>query len=290
MKPLIYAFSLWIGTAGLMAEMSDQEVQKAQKLFAYAFEVHSSYGIDHRRIQGLREEERSLLVRYLYHNIEKDRSRGEPEHNLASGPRVRHLAMLDDDWGLQTFVAEVRNEAGANWDGSFRLVGNAKVIPLIGDLLFVNGEYRLAGDVGYAPPQWTASRAVIETLKYSPQFLPDMGIWAKQLEDAWSKPGGDVIKILREWYKENEQKLREGKFQEIRPGRVPVVTADPNEVPRAHGIDQPEKGPPQGVQQPLAPNAVAQGPEVSAWALWGAGGLAILLALGLGFRGVFSSR
>jgi hypothetical protein len=277
----------WILVLFLGGALTDVEQARAFDLYKRTFEAP----IDHVRINALTDEEKTLLVAWFHGSLERRRRQGTSEYQLNSSPTADFLARLDDEWGTQAFASEFRRDPRRYWEGQFRFVRNARVIALIGEYLFEEEEYEIADDVELIPAQWSTARGVIETLKYAPQFLPDIGIWGKQLEDARAASSADVVKVLREWYRENEQKLREGKFQEIRPGRVPVVAAaDPSEASRGQGSGQVEKAQGQGVQQPSAASAVAQSSEVPAWALWGAGALAILLALGMAFRRVFSSR
>src|SRR4030095_8014549 len=99
----------------------------------------------------------------------------------------RFLARLDDDWGVQAFADEFRKQPRREWDSSFGIVRNARVIPLIGDLLFKEEEYVIVEDLGLPATQEVATHGVIKTLKHSSQFMPDVGLWGRQLEDASSK-------------------------------------------------------------------------------------------------------
>lgn len=102
---------------------------------------------------------------------------------------------------------------------------------MIGDFLFKDEEYVIADDVGVTPTQWSATDGIVATLRYAPQFQPDINQWGQELWDAWNKGGGDVINILREWYRENEGKLRAGAFQGVRPGRTPSPRTDAADLP-----------------------------------------------------------
>lgn len=281
--PLVILLALQLATLGRLPEL---EGARAKKLYDHAFERVKPTGFDHSRLRELLQEDRELLLRWKRDEVESARARGTSEDLISL--HALDLAILGDEWGIDVMAEKIRSRSGYQ-DHVCWLIRDARLVPKIGDLLFSEEQYHQEEGIGYWPKQWTIASGIIEILRYAPQFPPDVSNWAAELRRSWDQPVG-VIDILREWYKENEQKLREGKFQEIRPGRVPIVKAtDSREAvkePRANdGAGQlPKAAATPGV------NAVAETSGTPAWVLWGSGIFAILLALGVGVRRFLAKR
>lgn len=265
--------------------LTDKESVEGETLYKRVFASDVEGPIDQRRIDALTDEQKKLLISRFHSNLEASRNRGSQETDLISSPIASNLARLDDEWGIEAFASDFRSGPRANWDYRFKFVRNARVIPLIGDLLFKEEKYEMPDDLGIPPTQWTATEGVIQILKYSPQFLPDIGIWGRQLEDSLTQAGDNPVNILRDWYRENEGKLKEGKFLEIRPGRTPVVkVAASSETPVSTVVADQAGTKSEVDERALMPPPSAmwrKSPELPAWVLWSAGVCFIVFALGL---------
>jgi hypothetical protein len=264
------------GTAFGERRLSEWEDARVNQLYPYVFERMEPNGLDPKRSQGLSDQDRDLLIRWIQAGNRRRRENGHRESELMTSG---DLAILGDEWGIRVEMENVRKgvERGASGADIFRQIANGKTIPLVGDLLFKNENWTTIDDVMLAPAQETIAIGVIQTLKYSSQFLPDVSQWALQLDDAWAKPGGDVINILREWYRANEDKLRAGQFFDIRPGRTPTPHPTP-EAPLAansgKGSSVREDGP---VTTAVAVNPTAP-TTAPAWVLWTVAGVCVALA------------
>jgi hypothetical protein len=243
--------------------LSPEEYVRVDGVYKHAFERTSPNGLNHARLQGLPDADRELLIRWLRWEIGEKRSRGEREQEVRRSGSATDLAILGDEWGIECVVESYRSSPrhrGAHLQ--FSAIRNAKVIAMIGDLLFMNEEYVMADDVGVTPTQWSATDGVIATVRYAPQFQPDINQWGQELWDAWNKGGGDVINILREWYRENEEKLRAGAFQDVRPGLTPLPRPDAASLP----LNTQEALPSARDGKPVATVAVPQAsPANSEW-------------------------
>lgn len=280
MMRLLSAFVLLVLQATCSARLSESEEERVAKLYKYVFERVKPKGFDHSRLRELLQEDRELLLRWRRDGVEASRAAGMSEESIESG--ALDLAILGDEWGIDVIVKRIRQRRGYS-DHLCWLVRDPRIIPKIGDLLFREEPFQEADDVVYDPRQLIAASGTIETLRYSPQFQPDLSNWAADLRSKWGH-SEEILEILREWYKENEQKLQEGKFQEIRPGRVPVVKATDSR----EAVKEPRKTDGAGQLPKAAPtpgvSAVAETTGTPAWVLWGSGIFAILLALGMGVR------
>jgi hypothetical protein len=264
-----------------MSPLTSEEVAQAEELRAYVFSTNDERGVgrgvDQRRVDALSEEQRQLLVSYFHANLDRWRKQSRSERDLRSSGTERYLARLGDAWGLEAVAENFRNRPRQEWSYDFKFVRNAKLIAMIGDLLFKNEEQEWSDDLGFPATQWTTAQGIIATIKYAPQFLPDISQWALQLEDAWSKPGGDVINILREWYRAKEDKLRAGQFFDIRPGRTPMPRPSAEALPSANSGESPSvrDDSPQTVAVAVHQTAPATSPT---WTLWTAAGVCLVLA------------
>ncbi len=227
----IFAVQVSLGAGPF--SLSETEVSRVRKLHSHVFERLPPNGLNHSRLQSLSDTDRELLIRFLRGRVEERRARGERESVIRGSGLDRDLALLGDDWGLSVFAEEFRDRPRGDWSHQFKDLRNAKLIPLVGDLLFKNEVYEEHGDLGFLPTQGTTAEGIIETLKYAPQFQPDVSQWGQELDRAIRKGSGGVLTILREWYRENEEKLRAGRFLEVRPGQTPqrTVGAESDSVP-----------------------------------------------------------
>ena len=221
---------LAVASTFTLPPLTSEEIARAEELREYVFSSEGGKGVDHRRIDALTEEEKELLVTYFHAQLDRRRKQSRPESSLRTSGTATDLARLDDSWGLEAVARNFRARPRKELSYTFKFVRNAKLIPMIGDLLFREEEFYSVDGSGYPPAQWTAAQSIIHTLKYASQFQPDIPQWAQQLEDAWGKPGENIMNILREWYRENEEKLRREAFLEIRPGRTPHPTLAPASV------------------------------------------------------------
>ncbi len=131
---------------------------------------------------------------------------------------------MGDDSGLQYFAESFRRGPRADWASRFEIVRNAKLISMVGDLLFKEEVFEWAGgDLGLMPTQSSAAVGILETLKHAPLFQPDIQQWGHALSKESTNPRAGVLKILREWYRENEERLKAGDFEGVRPGRMPIT-------------------------------------------------------------------
>ncbi len=204
--------------------LASDEVKRAQTLDRETFSSRDGLGVNQARIDALLEADRELLIALYHFHLQRERQQGRSERSLSSLFLALKLARLDDQWGLESFAMQFRERPRGAWDYKFKFIRNAKLIPLVGDLLFKNEVYEEHGDLGFLPTQGTTAEGIIETLKYAPQFRPDVSQWGQELDRAARKGSGGVLTILREWYRENEEKLRAGRFLEVRPGQTPQRT------------------------------------------------------------------
>lgn len=264
--------------ARVCAKLPEQEEARARKLHEYAFERVPPNGFDHSRLRELLQEDRELLVRWMRDLLESRRASGNSEKDIRSSGTAVDLAILGDEWGLTVVADRIRNTE-LHSDHLLWKVRDARMIPKLGNYLFPEVPYTEIGDF-----EWTAYSGVIETLRYAPQLTPEVSNWAGELREKWGQ--SDVVNILREWYRENETKLREGKFLEIQPGRKPTVKSKvpkpeaPIVTERSGVVKEPEQG-----KQPAEPKAiVAATSDPPSWVLWTVGVSVIALALGIGVR------
>jgi hypothetical protein len=262
------------GTAFGERRLSEAEDGRVNELYPFVFERMEPNGLDPKRAQGLSEQDRDLLIRWIQAGNKRRMEAGHRESVLATS---MDLAILGDEWGIKVKMEEVRKSPRGDNDNIFRAIANGKTIPLVGDLLFKDEVYEQPSDVGFLPTQWTIATGIIQTLKHSSQFLPDVSQWALQLEDSLQKSGGDEIDILREWYRANEDKLRAGQFFDIRPGRTPTPRPSAETPPSASSTESSSiRGDsPQAVAVAVNPTAPA---TVPALALWTAAGVCLVLA------------
>ncbi len=221
--------------AGVMAlpPLSKDEIAKAENLQTNTFASVDGKGSSQARIDALTDDERQLLVRFFHADLDLSRRSGRSESSLHSSPSAVKLARLDDPWGLDAFARTFRNRPREDWHYQFNFVRNAKLIAMVGDLLFKNDVYEAGDDLGFLPTQSTTADGIIQTLMYAQQFQPDINQWGKELSDAYRKGDGEVLTILREWYRANEPKLLAQAFTDIRPGRRPNTAVPEANPPRA---------------------------------------------------------
>jgi hypothetical protein len=182
MRPFFAVFLVTCVIA--FARLPERDEARAVELYKYAFERVPPNGFDHSRLRGLLEEDHELLLRWKRQNLEIARAAGMSEESLKT--RALDFAILGDEWGVNVIAEQIQRADGYS-DHVCWMVRDARIIPKIGELLFREEPYRQEEDIGYWPKQWIIASAIVETLRYAPQFQPDVSNWAAELSEKWGK-------------------------------------------------------------------------------------------------------
>ena len=192
--------------------LTKEERADAEKLYDQTFEK----GSRHQRVRDLSQAQRDFLSEYLRTRIEEQRRSENGVYSIT----VLNLALLGDDWAREEVVKMFWKEPRAN-AVELKYLADPKVISVIGDGLFMEEDYYRLGDVGFGATQDNIASAFVYTLCNSPEFNADVTNWARRVND-WSADTGSIeLKIVREWYRANEAKLKAGDFKAVQPGAEP---------------------------------------------------------------------
>ena len=204
--PLI-CFTLGSSVAGAL---DHEQILAARKIYDETFKKGAAY----QHVRALSQTQRELLLEFRFHAIEDKRSRGESDLQIANSGAALDLALLGDDWAREQVVKAFWYEPGAKANGLLALK-DPKVIAMLGEGLFMEEEQYWIGDVGFIPAQVNLAEVTIDTLGNSPEFNADVINWARRVERRYT------MKMIRDWYRANEAKLKAGDFKAVQPGAEP---------------------------------------------------------------------
>ena len=208
--------------------LTPAEKARAQELLNETFP--NDKPLDRGRVAGLGEEERRLLIEVLRDYLAPFSDDKETLW-LKGENRIFHLEILGDDWARQAYVEQFLKEGGHT--PLLERLYDPKMIPMVGEHLFENEEFKWADDVGHPPIQHNVAEMMVETLGNSPSFNSDVINWARRLRvEGWT------VELLRDWYRANETMLKVGDYKAVQPGgepperkRLPSVDRQPPLLP-----------------------------------------------------------
>jgi hypothetical protein len=164
------------------------------------------------RIRTFSDEDRRLVIELAREGIENWRRTNPKDWMAACQSGLREMAMLGDDWAIvecTNWFLEYGTRAAPN---TMRAINSPKVIPLIGEALFKAERLERSADLLLAPTQETVAEVVVYTLSNSSAFDEEVISWARRVDHRYT------MKMIRDWYRENEAKLKAGDFKAVRPG------------------------------------------------------------------------
>ena len=190
---------------------------EVEKLYDQTF----GKGLDHQHVRNLTLAQREQLRVYSRSKIEDMKRSGmEDAAHIADSESMLHLALLGDDWAREQVVKSFWNQS-RGYASELHYLKDPKVIAMTGDGLFMEEEWYQRGDVRYKPTQETIAEVVIDTLGNSPEFTADVINWARRVDQWAVEDGSRELKIVRDWYRANEVKLKAGDFKAVQPGAEP---------------------------------------------------------------------
>lgn len=224
MNHLLKIAIVFLAFTGLTARaLEREEVAEAGKLFNQTFRE----GSVHQHVRDLSHAQRELLSAYLRSKIEDEKRHGIEDAEIAQSGNMHELALLDDDWAREQLVKAFWNNSRLNYHLLLSL-REPKVIPIIGEGLFMEElPYRYRGEM-LGPTQDYIAMIALDTLANSPDFSADVINWARGVERNWARRVVQPynMKIMRDWYRANEDKLKAGDFKAVQPGAEPPERRD----------------------------------------------------------------
>ena len=196
-----------------------EKIVAAEKLLDETF--GKGRASDYQNVQKLTQAERELLKVYFRDRIENiKRSEKEDDTHIADSQIMLDLALLDDDWAREQVVKAFWNRSRARASG-LHYLRDPKIISMIGEGLFMEEETYQRGDLISYPTQDNIARVVIDTLANSSEFDADVINWARRVNQWSAEEGSRELRIVRDFYRANEDKLKAWNFKAVRPGVEP---------------------------------------------------------------------
>ncbi len=165
--------------------------------------------------RALLENERGLVIEMLRDRIEEISRRSPKDAEDETRPIVLDMAILGDDRALNQYVNWFVEHDARGIPDAILTIKNARVIPLMGEALFRQDEGKIVGDLGFVPTQWTVAEVMLHNLRNSAEFSDDVANWARRIGP------GNHVKMMRDWYRANEAKLKAREFKAVQPGAEP---------------------------------------------------------------------
>lgn len=164
------------------------------------------------KIRELSEEKRRFVVDFLRRSAEDAKRPDDPQSVHVSQQLILDMAILGDDQAIVQSVNYFLAKGTRAVPNQMLLLNSPKAIPLMGEALFKDENFELRGDVGHIPTQTTVSNVILHTLSNSPSFNEGVVNWAQRVKQ------GYTIKMMRDWYRQNEAKLKAWDFKAVQPG------------------------------------------------------------------------
>jgi hypothetical protein len=213
--PVFLVVMFCLSTMSSFGALSPEEQVTAAKLFS----EFRPYSLE--RIRTFSAKERNLMMEVLRIQLDKQ---GKPRNESVYPDIIFDMAVLGDDWAIKEYVKYFLTYRARSEPIDMRLICSPKTIPLIGEALFREEKYELRGDVGFSPTQSTVAEVMVHTLSNSTEFNQDVINWARGINHKYT------MKMIRDWYRENEARLKAWDFKAVQPGAEPPEGKHPSSV------------------------------------------------------------
>jgi hypothetical protein len=144
------------------------------------------------------------------------------------------LALLGDPQARPLVVEHMSNDPTSNIVWTLANSGVPTLLPDLAPVLLRQEPWKdlnLGGDVGVYPASFNMATAFIRLVARSTYFSKKVNAWAKRFGE---KPmiydpvqANELRDLTREWWRENESKIRAGDYTAVKPGRDPTTTTEP---------------------------------------------------------------
>ncbi len=158
-------------------------------------------------MQGLTEEERVFVLRRAL----IDKQRGAMNDIF--------LAHLGEEEAIKKLVKNW-NEGSINPGVDLESAARPEVIPMIAQTLFLDEKYdKGEGDLKVSPHSFCTAGLILNILRKSIVFDPDIARWCNQLTFDNEEETVEFREIMREWWRANEQAFLKKDYRAVKPGR-----------------------------------------------------------------------
>ena len=203
--------------------------------------------LDRQRLRNATDSERELLKPFLWEKIRDQLRDRSPQLPIGGSMETIVLAAFGDDWAREMVVSAYLS--APRWgprEDPLYILNDPKVISLIAEHLFKEERVTMGrvdeaptqvGELEKIPTQDSVRRVILQILTTSSTFNPEVEAWARRLKEREFNvlvPGVSVpvfdpdgTRVLREWYRANEGKLKAWDFKVVQPGAEPPTHTEP---------------------------------------------------------------
>ena len=212
MTHLLKIVLIWLALDGIIVmALEPEKIAEAKKLYMQNF---SSGTRNYENVRNLSPAQRELMSAYFRSSMEGMERRAEEDAHFVRRENLLNLALLGDDSAREQVVMMFWKNSRSNAH-LLEYLKDPKVISMIGDGLFMEEGWYGIGDVIYGPTQESIAQVVLDTLGNSPEFSADVINWARRVGRRYP------MKMMRDWYRANEDMLKAGDFKAVQPGAEP---------------------------------------------------------------------